>query len=265
MAFQLAPLILSATADSGLPVTLTVLSGPATLTGNSLKLNATGTITISATQAGNAGYLPAADVVLTFNVSKVDQTLDFAPLLDRLFTIDPIPLSAHASSNLPVTLTLVSGPATIQDTSLFLSATGAVTVRASQDGDEVYNAAPIVEWTMHVSKGPQVITFAPLGNKQYLDPPVDLSVSVNSDLPVSLQLLSGPGKLDGLTLTILGAGPIMLKAECPGDERFENAAPVTQAILVNKAHVPISWPKPADVPSGTVLGPAQLDATSTIP
>jgi hypothetical protein len=57
----------------------------------------------------------------------------------------------------------------------------------------------------------------------------------------------------------------MLKAECPRDDRFENAAPVTQAILVNKAHVPISWPKPADVLSGTVLGPAQLDATSTIP
>lgn len=62
---------ISATASSGLPVTLTVVSGPATLGGSpgayTLNVSAAGVVTIQATQAGNAAYLPATPVSQTFN------------------------------------------------------------------------------------------------------------------------------------------------------------------------------------------------------
>jgi len=51
---------LKATASSGLPASFAVISGPATVKGNTLTLTGgSGTITVSASQAGNEKYLPA--------------------------------------------------------------------------------------------------------------------------------------------------------------------------------------------------------------
>lgn len=63
------PFTLNAMASSGLPVTYTVLSGPATVSGNTVTLNGTpGMVTIEATQPGNAQYNAATPVVNTFAV-----------------------------------------------------------------------------------------------------------------------------------------------------------------------------------------------------
>jgi uncharacterized protein (TIGR03437 family) len=71
------PLPMGAFASSGLPVTLSVISGPAVLTmdtgGNpDLTFTGPGPVTIQATQPGNATYLPAAPVTQTFDVMPVD-------------------------------------------------------------------------------------------------------------------------------------------------------------------------------------------------
>ena len=52
------PLTLSATASSGLPVTFSVISGPASLNGNQLSFTGPGVATVQASQAGNGAYLP---------------------------------------------------------------------------------------------------------------------------------------------------------------------------------------------------------------
>jgi hypothetical protein len=65
------PLALSATASSGLPVLIALVSGPASLSGNILtQAGATGQVTLTATQQGNAQYLPAAPVTLSFPVGS---------------------------------------------------------------------------------------------------------------------------------------------------------------------------------------------------
>ena len=53
---------LAATASSGLPVSYTVTSGPATVSGSTLTLTGVGTVVVTANQAGNANYAPAAPV-----------------------------------------------------------------------------------------------------------------------------------------------------------------------------------------------------------
>jgi GEVED domain/Secretion system C-terminal sorting domain len=64
------PIALNATASSGLPVSYEIVSGPATILGNTLTVNGVpGTVTVRATQAGNAQYLPATDVLVSFTVS----------------------------------------------------------------------------------------------------------------------------------------------------------------------------------------------------
>jgi hypothetical protein len=65
------PLILSASASSGLPVLIALDSGPASLAGNVLtQAGATGQVTLTATQAGNALYLPAPPVTLSIPIGS---------------------------------------------------------------------------------------------------------------------------------------------------------------------------------------------------
>ncbi len=68
---------LNATTSSGLAVTYTVVSGPATLSGSILNLTGEGMVTISADQFGNSFYEPATAVTQTFTVSKIPQTISF--------------------------------------------------------------------------------------------------------------------------------------------------------------------------------------------
>jgi hypothetical protein len=58
---------LAAAASSGLPVTFTV-SGPATIYGSLLTATGTGTVMVTASQAGNSTYAAAPTVTRTFTV-----------------------------------------------------------------------------------------------------------------------------------------------------------------------------------------------------
>ena len=63
------PITLTATASSGLPVSFEMMEGPATISGNVLTLTGeTGIVKLKASQAGNDQWLPAPDVVKTFEV-----------------------------------------------------------------------------------------------------------------------------------------------------------------------------------------------------
>jgi plastocyanin len=63
------PFALAVAASSGLPVQLALNSGPATLNGDTITPSGTlGEVTLTATQPGNAQYLPAQPVVITFSI-----------------------------------------------------------------------------------------------------------------------------------------------------------------------------------------------------
>jgi hypothetical protein len=61
---------LTATATSGLTVTYSVISGPATVSGSTLTTTAAGSVTVQASQAGNANYAPATPVSQTFTITS---------------------------------------------------------------------------------------------------------------------------------------------------------------------------------------------------
>ena len=66
-----APFNVSATATSGLPVSFTIVSGPATISNNVITLNgAEGTVVVRASQAGNAQFNPAQNVNQSFEVTE---------------------------------------------------------------------------------------------------------------------------------------------------------------------------------------------------
>jgi uncharacterized repeat protein (TIGR03803 family) len=69
------PVALGARSSSGLAVRFAVVSGPASVSGNTLTISAAGTVVIAATQAGNATYAPAREVKATITVKLAPLTV----------------------------------------------------------------------------------------------------------------------------------------------------------------------------------------------
>lgn len=102
----------------------------------------TNVITFSATDNGSPAQ--TTNVSFTIIVNKVNQTITFPPPAE-IPGGGALPLTATASSGLPVTYTVLSGPASVSGSTLSLLGVGLVTVRASQLGNDAYNAAVPVD------------------------------------------------------------------------------------------------------------------------
>ncbi len=144
---------LSATASSGLPVVFSVLSGNASLGGSRLTFNDANPVTVQASQPGNSNYNAAPPVTQTasYSVAKQTQSIAFTQPADQLTNAGPVALVANATSGLPVTFTLLSGPATLGGNLVTLTgAAGTVTIQASQAGNATYQAAASVNISFNV-------------------------------------------------------------------------------------------------------------------
>lgn len=73
--FTHAAIPFSASAGSGLDVSINIISGPATVAGSEVTLTGTGTVQVRASQAGNTVYAAAPEVNVSFNVAKVPLTI----------------------------------------------------------------------------------------------------------------------------------------------------------------------------------------------
>ncbi|MES2731011.1 MAG: leucine-rich repeat domain-containing protein [Bacteroidota bacterium] len=85
------------------------------------------------------------------HVNKAVQTITFAALPNKTVGDAAFTLMATASSGLPVSFSIVSGPATLSGTTLTLTGSGLVKVKASQAGNENYQAALAVEQAFTVT------------------------------------------------------------------------------------------------------------------
>ncbi len=85
----------------------------------------------------------------------------------------------------------------------------------------------------------QTITFpAPPSPVTYGVTPITLSATASSDLPVSFSLVSGPGTVSGVnnsTLTITGAGTVVVAANQAGNASYGTAPQATQNVVVDPA------------------------------
>ena len=93
-------------------------------------------------------------------------------------------LNATSTSGLPVSFTVVSGDsyATVtSDGNVSIQGAGVVTIRASQDGNASFNAAPTVEQNMTINKAPQTITFSSITNQNLSAGTYTLNATATSD------------------------------------------------------------------------------------
>ncbi len=146
---------LSASASSSLPVTyVSTTPSTCTVSGSTLTPVASGTCSITASQAGNATYPAATPVTVSFMISGQAQTITFTTVTPPAIG-STASLAATASSSLPVAYT--ASPAavcTVSGSTLTAVAAGGCTVIASQSGNTTYAAASSVAQTITIGSGP---------------------------------------------------------------------------------------------------------------
>ncbi len=264
VSYGVAPITLSASASSGLAVSFSVTSGPGTISGNTLTVTGVGTIVVAANQAGNTTYTAAPTVSQSIVVNPAAQTITFtAPASPVQYGVAPITLSASASSGLAVTFSVTSGPGTVSGNMLTVTGVGTIVVAANQAGNTDYAAATAVSQSIVVNGESQTITFtAPTTPVTYGVAPITLSASASSGLAVTFSVTSGPGMLSGNTLTVTGAGTIVVAANQAGNASYAAAAAVSQSIVVNPAQQTITFTAPMS-PVTYGVGPITLSASAS--
>jgi hypothetical protein len=151
----------SATSTSGLLVSFSV-NGGCSLEGSTVTMTSgTTACVITATQCGNSEYSAAPDVVRTVNAAKLDQAIDFSEPASPQTYGDKFPVSPTSDSGLAVSVNASGSCSYASGEVAMTSGTGDCALTASQAGDENYNPAEDVFWTVAAAKAGQTITFAP--------------------------------------------------------------------------------------------------------
>ena len=264
-----APLVLSATASSGLPVTFSVVSGPGSLSGNTLSFTAAGTVVIAANQSGNSSFSAAPTVTQSITVQKAAQSISFGALPTQILGGAPLVLSATSSSGLPVTFSVVSGPGSLSGNTLSFTAAGTVVLAANQSGDANYTAAGEVTQSVVVqgsSLQAQKITFPALASTNYTAGlTIPLKATASSGLPVDFNLQSGPGKITGTNLAVTGAGVIKVVASQVGNSVFAAADSVVIGLTVDKSSQAIEFSTAATTSLGDAIIPLTASSSASLP
>lgn len=304
---------LSASSNAGLPVSFSLLSGPASLSGSTLSITGAGEVTVEATQAGDDTYASASeqqsftiakaqltvtaddkvitygaaipeltatyqgfvngegtevlsaipgmstnatessdagsyDIILTgggsdnyafdlvngvLTIEKANQQITVDPIEDKLISDAPFTVAAATTSGLVLSYA-VTGPAAIAGNEITLDGIeGTVTVTVSQAGNINYNETSS-SISFEVIDPNQVITFDEIADKTYGDGPFGLVASVNTELPLVFNVVSGPASLSENTVTLTGSGEVTIEVTQAGDGVYLPASQ-QQSFMVNKA------------------------------
>ena len=208
--YGVAPFAVSASSNSTGAITYSVVSGPATISGNTVTITGVGTVTLQASQAAAGGF-PAATVTTSFSVAAATPNLHFTSIPNQTYGVAPLTVSKTSNSTGVITYSVVSGPATISGSTVTITGVGTVTLHASQAAGGNYAAATATT-TFTVATATPTLSFASVPNQTFGAAPFAVSASSNSTGAISYSVVSGPATISGSTVTITGAGTVNLLA-----------------------------------------------------
>jgi hypothetical protein len=234
--FGNAPFSVSASATSALVVTFTV-TGPALIAGNSITITGAGTVTVTATQVGNANYNPANPIVQLFNIAKATPVLLITSSASgALYTLNTITASSISPGPIVYGVLNGTGSAIVAGNTLSLTGAGIVTVTANQVGNANYNAAATAYQIYSIGQLGQTITgFGTIAGQTFGNAPISVSAGATSGLAVSFTV-NGPAIISGNSITITGAGTITVTANQIGNVNYTSAASLYRVFNVSKAN-----------------------------
>ena len=272
------PITLSAMASSGLPVTFAVVSGPASVNGNSLTVLGAGAVVVAATQSGSTAYLAASAVTISLTVQQSSSavTLDVSPTaiqvgqtLQLTATVTPASATGTVSffdgPNLIGTSAISGGAATFSVAELVGGSHG---ITANYVGDT--NDATSVSGTVSVSVTDPTLIATTIGLQvSPATPQVGQSVQLTATLApaaaTGIVSFLDQGTVIGtanissgtatFTVTGLSGGSHSIAAHYPGDANYAAAISTAEATTVST---------PGDFSLATGVTSAQLNSGSSV-
>jgi hypothetical protein len=220
------------------------------------KLNAgTGqTLGVVFTPTDTANYQNATASV-TINVAKAAPTITWANPADIVYGAMLGASQLNATASVPGNFVYYPPPGTIlnaranqalgavfipTDTANYQNATASVTI-------SVAKAAPTITWA-----NPADIAYGVVLGSSQLNATASVPGSFVYNPPAGTKLNAGAGQALGVVFI-------------PTDMANHQITTASVTINVAKAAPTITWANPADMVSGTVLGPSQLNATASVP
>ena len=193
---------------------------------------------------------------------KNPQLINFGAVSDVTFGDADFGISATATSNLPVSLEVTSGPCSLDSATspanVQITGSGSCTITASQGGNGSFDAAAPVVRSFQVAKANQTIDFAALADKTYGDADFDVSATASSGLDITYSAL-GACTMTGASVHLSGAGECTIKASQTGDDNWNPAPDVSQTFQIAKGSQTISF----DALAGKTLGDADFGVSAT--
>jgi uncharacterized delta-60 repeat protein len=228
--------------------------------------NETLTLTINAVIGGaTLGNIATQTLTIVDN----EQSITFTALAGKTFGDPPFALSATASSGLPVSFQILSGPATISGTTVTVTGAGTVTVRASQAGDGDHHPAAPVDRSFAVGKAETSTLINSSANPSQVGQSVTFTATViygagavtgsvqfkadGANLG-SAQTLNANG-VASVSTSLLDVGTHTITADYGGNSNFIASSGNLaggQAVNVEPTPTPATSPTPAANPTATV-------------
>lgn len=274
------PFALSATVSSGLTAAYSIVSGPASVSGNTLTLTSPSkndVVTVRANQSGNNIYLPAISVDQSFTVVGLSQDItglnEFGTVIFGNAPISLASVTGGMSGN-PVVITS-SNPsvASVSGNNLVINSAGTTTITASQIGNSVYESATEVVRVLTVNKATQSISgFNPTATFVYGD--ADVSLPTQSSISLAIDYSSSNSNVisivGGNMLKVIGVGVATIVGSNSGNSNYE-ALNTTQIVTVNKkaltlaiGSVQITYKDALPTFTGTLSGVANNDQLNVV-
>ena len=223
---------LSATALGG-TVAFAITGDAATLAGNTLTAVQAGTVTITASQAGNSNYNPAANVTHSITINKATPTVTAWPTLDAV----------TYGAKLEQALVLVGGTASVEGTFVITDAYTAATipnagahtysVEFRPTESNKYNNVSGGTATLTVNKADQVIAWDFADYTLLIGKTLELDATATCGA-VTYVVNGTAISVSGTILTAMEEGTATIKAICAGDTNYNDVESMEYTITVEK-------------------------------
>ncbi len=229
-----------AVATSGLPISFSVESGPATATGpngSTITITNLGTITLKAAQRGDSNFLAAAPMTQSFTVGKAALTVSAADAAKVFGSPIPSLTVVYKGLKLGETSAVLDQAPFISTIATASSPVGFYPITVSGGADDHYELQGYLPGILSVKPSGQTILFGAIGARDYGDV-FTLTATASSGLPVTFSVeegaavVSGP---NGSTVTVTNRGTVKIKATQEGNANFASAPPVFQSFSVGKS------------------------------
>ncbi len=243
VAYGSSPFAVTATSNSSGSIVYTVLSGPATIAGNTVTTTGVGIVTIQATQQA-AGNYTLTTAHTSFTVTAIDPRLSMVSIANKTvssaaFTVSAVSLSSGSSSY------SVTGPAVILGNVISLTGAGTVTVTVTQVASGNYAAATAstaFTVTGNATTQPS-LSFVSIPSKVYPSAPFSVNVTSLSSGQTVYAIASGPASVLGNVVTLTGPGTVQIVAlQAASGNYAASTAGATFTVTAKSASLPLPTP-----------------------